>query len=103
MLLVKEDEAVFSFLPFTPWRSGTWLGRHRCQPRAQQAGAGSTAVGQVFAQWLCCLWRVLGQWCACSACPGLGLLVHFPLDLGPILAARHALVNEASSVPSQLL
>lgn len=33
-------------------------------------------------------------------CPAPGLLLHFPLDLGPILPARHALVSEPCSVPS---
>lgn len=58
---------------------------------------------RVFAWRQCRLRRVPGQCCAGSPRPASGLPVHFPLDLGPILAARHALVNEACSVPSQLL
>lgn len=41
--------------------------------------------------------------CLALPCPAPGLLLHFPLDLGPILAARRALVNEPCSVPSQVL
>lgn len=57
--------------------------------------------GTASGTWQCCLW-VPGQSLACP-CPAPGLLLHFTLDLEPILAARHALVNEPCSVPSQLL
>lgn len=101
--VVRKVKLFFPPCPSPRAAVGPWLGRQHCQPLAQLVGDGSAAVGWVFAWWQYCLRQVLGQCCACSPRPGLGLPVHFPPDLGPILAVRRALVNEACSVPSQLL
>lgn len=72
-------------------------------PQQDSGRAGSPGTALVHSQWELSVLPVGTRAVLASPCPALGLLLHFPLDLGPILAARHALVNEACSVPSQVL